>query len=81
MSEYSPREIKKSVVGKGAASKEQVSFMIKTLLSAKEIKMKYDESDALAVALCHAFRMGNNKKRTNSWKAFVEQFPDRIVGQ
>ena len=79
MSEYSPREIKKSVVGKGAASKEQVSFMIKTLLSAKEIKMKYDESDALAVALCHAFRMGNNKKRTNSWKAFVEQFPDRVV--
>jgi crossover junction endodeoxyribonuclease RuvC len=81
MSEYSPREIKKSVVGKGAASKEQVSFMIKTLLSVKEIKMKYDESDALAVALCHAFRMGNHKKRSANWKAFVEQFPDRVVGQ
>jgi crossover junction endodeoxyribonuclease RuvC len=81
MSEYSPREIKKSVVGKGAASKEQVSFMIKTLLAAKEIKMKYDESDALAVALCHAFRMGNHKKQSNNWKAFVEQFPDRVIGQ
>jgi len=79
MSEYSPREIKKSIVGRGGASKEQVSFMIKTLLAAKEIKMKYDESDALAVALCHAFRMGNHKKRSTDWKAFVEQFPDRIV--
>lgn len=79
MSEYSPREIKKSVVGKGAASKEQVSFMIKTLLSVKEKKMKYDESDALAVALCHAFRAGNNKNRRKSWKDFVEQFPERVI--
>ena len=30
--EYSPREIKKSVVGKGAASKQQVFYMVKTLL-------------------------------------------------
>jgi crossover junction endodeoxyribonuclease RuvC len=79
MSEYSPREIKKSVVGKGAASKEQVSFMIKTLLAVKEKKMKFDESDALAVALCHAFRMGNNKSSGKSWKNFVEQFPERVI--
>ena len=72
MSEYSPREIKKSVVGKGAASKEQVSYMIKTLLSVKEKKMKFDESDALAVALCHAFRRGNNKNQSKSWKSFIE---------
>ena len=80
MSEYSPREIKKSVVGKGAASKEQVSYMIKTLLSVKEKKMKYDESDALAVALCHAFKNGKNRKGNNSWKDFVEQFPERVIG-
>jgi crossover junction endodeoxyribonuclease RuvC len=79
MSEYSPREIKKSVVGKGAASKEQVSFMIKTILSVKEKKMKFDESDALAVALCHAFRMGNNKSQGKSWKSFIEQFPERVI--
>jgi len=79
MSEYSPREIKKSVVGKGAASKEQVFYMIKTLLSLKEKKMKYDESDALAVALCHAFRMGNHKNRGKDWKSFVEQFPERVI--
>jgi crossover junction endodeoxyribonuclease RuvC len=81
MSEYSPREIKKSVVGKGAASKEQVSFMIKSILSVKEIKMKFDESDALAVALCHAFRMGIHKKHGTDWKSFVEQFPERVINQ
>ena len=79
MSEYSPREIKKSVVGRGAASKEQVSFMIKTILSVKEKKMKFDESDALAVALCHAFRMGKSKSRGKSWKSFAEQNPERIT--
>lgn len=79
MSEYSPREVKKSVVGKGAASKEQVSFMIKSILSLKEIKMKFDESDALAVALCHAFRMGIHKKHGKDWKSFVKQFPERVI--
>ncbi len=79
MSEYSPREIKKSVVGKGAASKEQVSYMIKTILFIKEKKMKFDESDALAVALCHAFRMGNHKKHQNDWKSFINKFPERVI--
>jgi crossover junction endodeoxyribonuclease RuvC len=79
ISEYSPREIKKSVVGKGAASKEQVSFMIKSLLNLKSVKMKPDESDALATALCHAFRMKSPVKKTKSWKAFVEQNPERVI--
>jgi crossover junction endodeoxyribonuclease RuvC len=81
LSEYSPREIKKSVVGKGAASKEQVSYMIKTLLAIRKAKMKFDESDALAVALCHGFRMGSHKKGGRDWKSFVEQFPERIISQ
>jgi crossover junction endodeoxyribonuclease RuvC len=80
VSEYSPREVKKSVVGKGAASKEQVSFMIKTLLNLKSLKMKLDESDALATALCHAFRMKAPSKKTKSWKSFIEAYPDRVIG-
>ncbi|HKI77802.1 MAG TPA: crossover junction endodeoxyribonuclease RuvC [Ignavibacteriaceae bacterium] len=79
-SEYSPREIKKSVVGNGAASKQQVSFMIKSLLDVKKEKMKFDESDALAIALCHAFRVKNVSKKSKDWKSFVEANPDRIVG-
>ncbi len=78
-SEYSPREIKKSVVGTGAASKEQISYMIKTILNLKEEKMRHDESDALAVALCHAFRMRMPMKKSTNWKSFIEAFPERII--
>lgn len=79
VSEYSPREIKKSVVGKGAASKEQVNYMIKTLLNLKTSKMKLDESDALATALCHAFRMKSPMKKTKSWKSFIDAYPERVI--
>ncbi len=77
--EYSPREVKKSVVGKGAASKEQVLFMIKTLLNIKSEKIKVDESDALAIALCHAFRMKTPVKGTKDWKSFIEAYPERVI--
>ena len=79
-SEYSPREIKKSVVGKGAASKQQVSFMIKSLLDIKNEKMRFDESDALAIALCHAFRVRRITTRSKDWKSFIEAYPERVVG-
>lgn len=81
VSEYSPGEVKKAVVGKGRASKEQVAFMVKTILNLKREKLKLDESDALAIALCHAFRIKfpSNKKSKN-WKAFIEQFPERVMG-
>jgi len=78
--EYSPREIKKSVVGNGAASKQQVSFMIKNLLDLKNVKMKFDESDALAIALCHAFSMNKVTSKSKNWKSFIEAFPERVVG-
>ena len=79
-SEYSPREIKKSVVGNGAASKQQVSFMIKSLLDIKNVKMRFDESDALAIALCHAFRVRRITTRSKDWKSFIEAYPERVVG-
>jgi len=79
ISEYSPREVKKAVVGRGTASKEQVGFMIKSLLILKEENMKTDESDALAIALCHAFRIKSPGKRSMSWKKFTETFPDRVI--
>jgi len=51
--EYSPREIKNSVVGNGNASKEQVKYMVSKILDMKVEPQTYDEADALAVALCH----------------------------
>ena len=53
VSEYSPREIKKSVVGNGAASKEQVQFMVARLLELAEVPQPADAADALAIAICH----------------------------
>ncbi|MBN2572410.1 MAG: crossover junction endodeoxyribonuclease RuvC [Ignavibacteriales bacterium] len=78
--EYSPREIKKAVVGNGSASKQQVQYMIKSTLGLKR-KMKFDESDSLAVAMCYALRNKTKKNKIKNWKSFVQQNPDRIVKQ
>jgi crossover junction endodeoxyribonuclease RuvC len=78
-SEYSPREIKKSVVGNGAASKEQVQYMIKKLLQIRKPKMKFDETDALAAAICHAFNMNSAVKSKSSWKDFIKSNPERVI--
>jgi crossover junction endodeoxyribonuclease RuvC len=51
---YSPREVKASVAGFGAASKQQIQKMIAMLLGLAECPEPADASDALAVALCHA---------------------------
>lgn len=51
---YSPRQIKQALTGNGNATKAQVAIMIQTLLNKKTQKMGADESDALAVAYCHA---------------------------
>ncbi|MCK4957620.1 MAG: crossover junction endodeoxyribonuclease RuvC [Candidatus Cloacimonetes bacterium] len=51
--EYSPLEIKKSVVGNGKASKEQVGYMVQKILSLKEPPKSQDASDALAAAICY----------------------------
>lgn len=54
VAEYSPRKIKQSVVGYGAAAKTQVQQMIKTLLKMPETPQA-DAADALAIALCHCY--------------------------
>jgi crossover junction endodeoxyribonuclease RuvC len=54
VSEYSAREVKLAVVGTGAAEKEQVKEMVKLILGIRNKDLKLDESDALAIAICHA---------------------------
>jgi crossover junction endodeoxyribonuclease RuvC len=51
---YSPREVKASVAGYGAASKQQMQQMVSSSLGLAEVPEPADASDALAVALCHA---------------------------
>jgi crossover junction endodeoxyribonuclease RuvC len=82
ISEYSPREVKKSVVGNGAASKEQVQYMVKSLLKMRSLPKHYDTTDALAVAICHSFHLGTSSGNNNKpahyrdWKSFVETNPN-----
>lgn len=53
LGEYSPMEVKSSVVGYGRAEKNQVQLMVRSLLNL-EAEAPEDASDALAVAICHA---------------------------
>ena len=55
--EYSPLEIKQSVVGYGRADKAQVQAMVGRLLALAEPPEPHDAADALAAALCHANRL------------------------
>ena len=51
--EYTPAAIKQGLVGNGRAEKEQVQHMVRVILGMQG-QMALDESDALAIALCHA---------------------------
>ena len=53
IAEYSPREIKKAVVGNGNATKEQVGFMVQQQLRLKTAPTPSDAADGVAAALCH----------------------------
>ena len=51
--EFAPRKVKMSVCGNGAASKEQVSYMVTQILKLKEPPLPMDISDAMAGGLCY----------------------------
>lgn len=51
--EYTPAAVKQGLVGNGRAEKQQVQHMVQVILGLKG-RMNLDQSDALAIALCHA---------------------------
>ena len=51
--EFAPRKVKMSVCGNGAASKEQVSYMVTKILKLEKAPKPLDVSDAMAVGLCY----------------------------
>lgn len=61
IAEYTARQIKQSVVGYGAADKEQVQMMVMRILNLS-IKPQSDAADALAAAICHAHASGSMSK-------------------
>ncbi len=58
IAEYSPRLIKKTVVGYGAAEKSQVQEMVRILLKLEKLPEPHDAADALAIAICHFHHVG-----------------------
>ena len=60
--EYSPRLVKQTVVGYGAAEKHQVQEMVRVLLKLKRGPQPYDAADALAIAICHIHHAGVIKR-------------------
>lgn len=57
--EYTPLQVKQSVVGYGRAEKKQVQEMTKQLLGLSAVPKPDDTADALALALCHAHASGS----------------------
>jgi crossover junction endodeoxyribonuclease RuvC len=89
--EYAPRKIKQAVTGNGNAGKEQVSKMVQTILpearNTAALKV-LDASDALGVALCHAFQKSvaqapvlktSRTKKASGWEAFALKNPERVM--
>ena len=52
--EYTPMQIKQSVVGTGAATKEQVTYMVRRVLALDHDPSPDHAADALSAAVCHA---------------------------
>ncbi len=61
--EYSPAQIKKAVVGRGAAVKPQIGYMVARLLKLKSAPTPADAADGVAVALTHLLMGGARKGR------------------
>jgi crossover junction endodeoxyribonuclease RuvC len=77
--EYTPAEVKQSVVGYGRAEKGQVQSMIQLLLGLAEPPAPFDAADALAIAVCHLHRMNGSValpqrtktgSRAANWRAY-----------
>src|SRR5687767_14628025 len=80
--EYTPAEVKQSVVGYGRAEKGQVQSMMQLLLGLAAPPTPFDASDALAIAVCHLHKMNlrgvagavlrpaKGATRATSWRAF-----------
>ena len=54
---HTPSEVKAAVTGSGRAQKAQVAEMVKRILSLTEIPKPVDSTDALALSICHMWRL------------------------
>ena len=64
--EYTPLQVKQSVVGYGRAEKKQVQEMTRVILKLEKIPKPDDTADALAMAICHSHASGSLMGRLNN---------------
>jgi len=82
--EYSPREIKLAITGRGGATKKSVQYMVESIFEVNLKNKTTDVSDALAVALCHITRKTSLPSKRNSlrnWREFILMNPDRVINR
>ena len=59
---HTPSEVKAAITGSGRADKSQVAQMVKRILNLETIPKPVDATDALALAICHAWRGSGNER-------------------
>ena len=82
VTEYAPRKIKQSITGNGNAGKEQVWKMLQQVLQIRLDIVRFDASDALAVALCHHYQYRSpvfTGKKLSGWNDFIAKNPRRVL--
>jgi crossover junction endodeoxyribonuclease RuvC len=96
VTEYSPKKVKLSITGNGNSEKQQVWKMLQRILQLEDEEIvRYDASDALAVAVCHHFQnqiagripaVGSKKagvsarrNKPGSWEEFIRQNPGKVI--
>ncbi len=60
IAEYTPLQVKQSVVGYGRAEKKQVQELTRQILNLREVPKPDDTADALALAICHGHTAHSN---------------------
>ncbi len=84
-SEYNPSQVKQALTGSGAADKSRVAFMVGSILGEQLEPERFDETDGLAIAICHLNRLtlpgpgAAATGRAHSWADFVAAHPERIA--
>lgn len=68
IAEYTPLQVKQSVVGYGRAEKKQVQEMMRIMLKLEKIPKPDDTADALAMAICHAHSSSSLVNKLRSTK-------------
>lgn len=77
--EYSPALVKRTVVGRGAADKQQVGLMMKAMLGLDQLP-RSDATDALALAITH-LRVANFPLRVPTYRSASKKLPPHLLAR